>query len=79
MIIPKLKEFKINNKLVYSEFDIDLSIVNSYLVIDFTSMTKYPNVNALPAIQLIYNIFEDKQIIKNNFVILGGVKDICLI
>lgn len=77
MIIKKHTEFKLNNKLCYSEDIVDTDY-DGYLVIDFVSMTKYPNVNALPVKQLVYHDLEEKYMIKETFLIIGGVKDICL-
>ena len=78
MIIKKHTEFKVNNKLCYSEDIVDTDY-KGYLVIDFVSMTTYPNVDALPVKQLVYRNIKEQYMIKDTFIIIGGVKDICLI
>lgn len=78
MVIRKHTEFKVKNKLFYSEDIIDTDY-DGYLAIDLVSMTKYPNVDALPVKQVIAKTLEEEYMIKNTFLIVGGVKDICLI
>lgn len=78
MIIKKHTEFKLNNKMFYSESNIDTDY-DGYLVIDFMSMTTYPNVDAMPVKQLVCKTLEEKYMIESTFVVMGGVKDICLI
>lgn len=78
MILKKHTEFKINNKLCYSESNIDTDY-EGYLVIDFNSMTKYPNIDALPVKQLMCKTLEEKYMIENSFMVIGGIRDICLI
>lgn len=78
-MIKPFTEFKIKNKLCYSHSEIYTDILNqkSILVVDLNNNTDYANINAIPVLQLFYNTIEEEYILKNNFIILGGIEDIC--
>jgi hypothetical protein len=74
--------FKVKDRLCYSKTEIYISEIpnkKSLIVVDLTTNTDYPDINALPVLQVFYETLEEKYILKNNFVILGETKDICLI